>query len=514
MSDPWTFEFNTEKLEKSFSSLQPVSDSVQAAESPSPGCCTRTSLVLACRPFERGYRLELPLKTRHANESPDKPPQNGRLHVMAAQVKPPVLQVLSVHDGKDVAEIQVTAQGPAQCPPGKPNLLKVDGVGGGEQGVPFNQWAWKVPALLDAALIGELTEDMISLLHPFKSPALPAQIWQLSLPGCGASRLHASVAAFPDVRWQGRLVMQAQPQSDTAAGFETILSGNLGCHYNGREFQIRLKSQAKALCGWLDAVEMLARCAVALLALKPAARQAGLDNPRLQKEAELSLNPWPQIMLQMESSLFEQEGNGLLGHALKAVVSGSPLMGAAGEVSLLPSWLEDPARKPFLAPLLAGLDVVRVEEIAQELGLWLVAEGQASIRAGVETRRPLTATQAMGKAAGGIRLSLQPRSIRDYDAMLTCCGGAQDATASAGLKVACEAPPDSPLPEPRDKKCRALLNFTGCAVSSIEKWRPGCRFRRWQPPGAKPPPALLLVPGRAWPAGGEAGELPEIPWCD
>ncbi|HEY1083277.1 MAG TPA: hypothetical protein VGE29_13500 [Prosthecobacter sp.] len=513
MADPWSFQFNNEKLESSFCSLQPVSDSVQAAESPMPGCCSRTSLTLSCRGFERGYALALPLKTRLPNETPDSPPQNSRMQVMTAQLPPPMLQVLSVHDGKEVAEIAVSAQGANQCPPGQPNRVKVDGVGGGLQDVPFNQWGWKAPAILDSRLMEPLGEDMISLLHPFKAPALPAQVWSLSVPGCPAAKLKASVAAFPDVRWHGRLVLRTEAKPNSTAGFVALLDGDLACLYNGQEFKVTGRDQLRALCRWTDAVEVLAKCAVALMALRPGTRLQGLDNPRLEKHGELRLSPWPQLSLQVDSQLFEQEGNGLLGHALKVLVSGDPLMGAQGEISLLPAWLEDPGKRRLLAPLLVGLDAVRVEEVAQELGLWLVAEGQVSLRAGIESRRPSTSTQSLGRAAGRLALNLEIRSLREYDTLVAHYGGAEDITAPAGLSAVCEPAPESPLPDPLGKPCRALLSFTGCSVAGLEKWRPGCRFRRWQPPGAKPPSAVPMLPARSWPSGGEPGQAAEIPWC-
>ncbi len=514
MADPWSFQFDIEKLEKSFSSLQPVDDSVQSAESPTPGCCARTALSLRCRAFERGYTLELPLKSKRANETPDRPPQNRQQHVMTAQVQAPMLQVLSTHDGTGVAEIGVSAQGPNQCPPGQPNQVRLEGVGGGVQDVPFTQWSWKAPAILDAKLMEPLNEDMISLLHPFKAPKLPAQVWTLSLPGCPVSKLKAFIAAFPDVQWHGSLTLKAEAKPASVSGFEIEIGGDMTCRYDGVEFKITTREQARALCVWFDCLEVLAKSAVALMALRPGPKHGGLDNPRLKKYNELRLDPWPTLSLQIESALFEQDGNGLLGHSLKVLVSGAPLMGAQGEISLLPTWLEDASKKNLLAPMLAGLDVVRVEEICQELGLWLVGHGQVSLRAGVEARRPLTSTQAVGRASGGIALYLEARSLREYETFVIHCGGAADIALPAGLKIACEPPVDSPLPEPSEKKCRASLSFTGCAVAGLEKWRPGCRFRRWYPAEAKSPGALAMIPVRSWPAGGDPGQLLEIAWCD
>ncbi len=508
------FQFNAEKVEKSFSTLQPVDDSVQAADSPTPGCCSRTSLSLSCRSFERGYNLELPLKSKQANETPFLPPQNRQLHVMAVEVEAPFLQVLSVREGNEVAEITVSAQGPNQCPPGKPNTVKIQGIGGGSRDVPFAQWSWKAPAILDARLMQPLNEDMIALLHPFKAPCLPAQVWSLSVPGCPASKLKTNVIAFPDVQWHGRVLVKAVPKPGTDAGFETIIEGDLVCRYNGNDFKIDTRDQAHALSRWFEIVEMLAKCAVAIMALRPGPKYAGFDHARLEKYGALRLEPWPQLSLQVDSALFEQQGNGLLGHALKVLIYADPLVSADGEVSLLPMWLEDSTKKGMVAPLLAGLDVVRTEEVAQELGLWLVVQGRSSLRSGIEARRPIAATQVLARASGGISLNLEARSVREYDAFVIQCGGVEDRSMPAGLQIACEPAPESPLQEPLDKKTRVLLNFTGCAIGGIEKWRPGCRYRRWQPLEAKPPGALPVLPARSWPSGGEPGQLVEIPWSD
>lgn len=514
MPDPSAFPFEPERLDRFFASLQPVDDSVQAADSGSQGCCSRTRLAVRCRAGERGYSLALPLQSKLPNETPGLPPQNLRFHVMRTQIPAPMLQILSAHEGKAVSEVSLSAEGAGFCPPGVPNRVRVEGVNGGTQDVPFTNWSWLAPAVIDGSLMDRGAEEIIELLHPFKAPDLPAQLWSVSVPGCPAAKLKATVAAFPDVRWQGRLTVQVEPRPGGAAGFVMKPDGGIVCSYNGHQIKVEEWLQARLLCQWFECLQMLAKSAVAVLALKPGVKHSGFDNPKLERHGELRWSPWPRLSMKVESSLFEQQGNGLLGHALNVLVTGDPLVGAEGEISLLPAWLENTARRKILAPLLAGLAVQRSEEIAHELGLWLVADGQISLRAGVNARRPDQVTEARASARGRVDLRVEGRTLREFETIVVRCGGVTSPAYPSGIEAVCEAPPDSPVPEPLDKKCKALLSFTGVAVASVEKWTPGCRIRRWIPADADPPPPVVLVPARSWPAGGEPGKPAEISWCD
>lgn len=523
MSGIQVFEFDPARLEGSFSNLQPVNDSVQRAESTTPSCCQRTRVTIGCRTFERGYLLELPLRGKKPNESPGDPAGNHQSHVMAAQIEPPCLQVLSQHEGEDVAEIIVGASGPPQCPPGVPSHLQLEGIQGTTQAIPVTAWTWKAPAVLGTAFIDALDEDLISLLHPFKMPDLPAQIWKLGLPRCRVTRMSATIAAFPDVRWQGKLNLSTRPKTAPETAFELLLDGDLACSYNGKQWPIREIFQAKSLCKWTDCLEMLARSATALMALRPGSHQSGLDNPRLTRMQEFRFEPWPRLSLTIEAGLFEQEGNGLLGHALRASLNGDPLVGASGEVGLIGPWLEEVDKMGLVAPLVAALDVLRAEEIAQEAGLFLVADGQISLRVGVEARRPAATTTAICRASGAVRVGVEARSIRDYDSFIIHQAGAEDAGRRPGFYAKCDPPVQTPQNDPREHKPRAGVEFTGLAVSRLEKQRPGCRFRRIVETGAKADiarqdnPAIhgsLLAPARRWPADAEPGETAEVPWCD
>jgi hypothetical protein len=513
------FDFDPARLEGAFSDLQPVSDSVQRAESATPGCCGRTHVTIACRAIERGYSLQLPLKGKLANETPGDPPSNHFKHVMTAQVKPPLLQVLSGHEGNSVAEITTTAEGPQHCPPGVLSKLRVEGLGGGTREVPQTSWTWPAPAILNASLLEELDDELISLLNPFKMPDLPAQTWSVDLPRCPMSRISARVAAFPDVRWTGRLVVTTRARPEAVAGYELEMGGDLACQYDGRRWTVADVAQAKALCRWIEGLEVLARSVVALMSLQPGPRHSGLDNPRLSRLGGFRFEPWPQMTIQLDASLFEQEGNGLLGHSLKMRLLADPLLGAAGEMSLLGPWLEQADKKPLIAPLLGGLDVQRAEEIAQELGVWLVADGQISLRAGVEARRPLAHTAAAARSSGAVALGIEARSIRDYDSFVIHQGGGADSSQPSAFRAVCKPPDESPLDDPKEHKPKAALEFSGLMVSGVMKSRPGCCFRHHaRPPasddaGENKAAGCLLAPSRAWPGDASIKAPAEVPWC-
>jgi hypothetical protein len=512
------FDFDPARLEGQFSDMQPVNDSVQRAESATAGCCRRTRVTICSQAAGHGYVLELPLKGKQPNESPLDPPSNHFAHVMTAQVKPPMLQVLSGHSGNRVVEITTTAEGPPQCPPGVDSKLRLEGLGGGTRVVPQIAWNWPAPAILNAELMEELDEEMLSLFNPFKMPELPAQVWSVDLPRCALALISARIAAFPDIRWAGRLEVSTKPSAESSSGYELLLGGDLGCSYDGRQWKVHEKQQAKALCKWIDGLEVLARSAAAIMALRPGPRHAGLDNPRLTRMETFRFHPWPSLSIHLDASLFEQEGNGLLGHSLRMKIQAAPLIGASGEMSLLGPWLEQADKIPLLSPLLAGLDVIRAEEIAQELGIWLVADGHISLQAGIEVRRPQTQVASVGRSQGEIPLRIETRSIREYDSFVIHQGGSEDSGHRAGFRAACAAPAESPMPDPREHKPKAAFQFTGLQVTQMEKSRPGCRFRFLQPEPSENASeegrrGCLLAPSRSWPADATVESPAEVPWC-
>lgn len=512
------FDFDPARLEGDFSDMQPAAEPVQRVESAVPGCCGRTRVSISCREASRGYVLQLPLKGRLPNESPQNPPSNHFSHVMAAQIPPPVLQVLSGHRGGGVAEITIMADGPRECPPGVESRLRLEGVGGGIREVPQTAWVWLAPAILDADLLEEMDEALISLFHPFKMPELPAQTWVLDLPRCVLSRMSARVATFPDVRWTGRLNVSTKPSTELSAGHELIISGDLACSYDGRHWPVKDKQQAKALCKWFEGVEVFARSAASIMSLRPGARHAGLDNPRLVRMEPLRFEPWPNLSMHLDAALFEQEGNGLLGHSLQMQIQGSPMIGASGEMSLIGPWLEQQDKKPFIRPLLAGLDVIRTEEIAQELGIWLVADGQISLHAAVKARRPQAQTVSKVSSQGAITIGMEVRSRREYDGFIIHQAGADNPGERAGFTAVCAPPDETPQTDPREHKPKAAFQFTGLQFYQIEKRRPGCIFRHMPPGSAETRPdeagrGCLLAPSRAWPADSKIEAPAEIPWC-
>jgi hypothetical protein len=489
-------------------------------EATSHGCCRRTRIAIACHALQRGYTLELPLRTRLPNESPTKPSYNKLALVMSAKLEPPMLQILSGHEDDSMAEVNITASGPAECPPGSPHRIKLSGVGGGTRDIPQINWSWPAPALLDASLMETLDEDLLSLLHPFKMPELPAQVWRFSVPGCPSAKFQATIAAFPNVRWGGRLTLRTTPPPEQGSSGPALeITGDLGCTYDGRFFPVTDKQQVRALCRWTECLDAMARAVTMVMSLCPGPRYAALRNDKLARRDALHFDPWPNLLLGIDAELFEQEGNGLLGHALRWFVLARPFLAGQGEAALIGPWLEQPEKKALLAPLLAALDPRDAASIAREVGIFLVAEGQLKLRAGIEARRPISPTQGRARASGMVKTYLEARSVRDYDSFVIHQGAASDATARAGFRAICKPPAETPDSDPREHRCRAAVEFTGIAISSLVKSRPGCRFLPLQDtpladPSQPSTARHVLAPSRAWPGGSEPGQITEIPWCD
>ncbi|HEV7403996.1 MAG TPA: hypothetical protein VGO11_13745 [Chthoniobacteraceae bacterium] len=506
MSEPVRIVFNPAKLAKHFSALQPVGSPVHSADAVVSPCCLLTTLRLeAGGKSERTYSLELPLQSHHPNETPDVPPLNVRQHVMTAKLPPPMIQLLA--SGAE-AELLLQASGPSECPPGRANLVHVAGPAGEPltRAVPFEGWAIPLVSPFDLEEAGDFSAEVLARIHPCAAPELAPAVCRVSVPGCSAVPLQATVAVFPDLQWEGGLTVSAVPDGATQKGFRLELESDVTCRSGAARWKPTTWTEAVALCPWLECVEMLARSVAAFAPLRPAARAEGLDNPRLGRRGLLTWT-WPKCRWRIESALRERPENGLLAHRLRYEVAGEPLLAATGEVSLLGAWLENPLWWERLAPLRVGLRGTHISELMQELGLWLVAEGRLTLQMRREEERPVSPSQVRASARGRLAVEIEGRSARDYEAVLVRAGGAE-ATEEAGFTIACEAPPASALPEVAPEPCLARVAFGGLVLRSLEKLRPGIRVRSLA--GAGAPLASLLLP-RVWPAAA-ATEPVAVPW--
>lgn len=501
------------ELEKAFAFSQPVSDAVQRSESAIPGCCSRTRLRLGCREKVRQYSLELPEMAPRGEKGRGIEPKERRFHVMDIELPGPVLQVLSNGEGADVAEVQVRSEGPGSCPPGTSNRVHIEGAGGGARVVPFSDWVLSAPSVLRPSILEEVDRDTLKLLHPFRAPKLPAQTWKVEMPSCPRSRLNAIVASFPDVRWSGRLSLAVVGDSSSKKGFQLKPEGAVECSYSGRTWAVKSSDDALVICQWFGALEMLGKCVVSILELEASEKYSGMDNPSLQRGEVLRFDPWPQLSFSVESRLFEQTGKALLGHQLRAVVSEGKMVGAKGELSLLPQWLDDLSKRRWLTALLVGTEGERPEEITRKMGFWLIVEGTLSLMAAVEANRPVAATSCESRAEGGVEVRAEFRSIYDYEGAVVEIGGAENSAALAMLEAECLRPEESPSQDPMEKRFRASLRFSGVSLGRVVKLRPGCQIRRWDSDPARLDARVPLVPARSWPGGGD-GEPIEVPWCE
>ena len=108
-------------------------------------------------------------------------------------------------------------------------------------------------------------------------------------------------------------------------------------------------------------------------------------------------------------------------------------------------------------------------------------------------------------------------SSTEWESITIHAGAVKKPGQGCGLSLYLEAPPDSPLPEPRERKPRLQAHFSGMALRGIERHSGGVRIRALVPPppeGEEPKPlAIPLLPARTWPQGTEPGESEPIPWC-
>ena len=502
------------EAEQRFSSLQLVDEVVQLENSAVPACCLHTGLEIADEAGSRDYTLGLPLRSHKPNETPLRPPQNLLANIMGVALEAPFFQVLTsaFNDGKAFAGVTVEGTGPAQCPPGQTSRVVISGAVMGAKEIPTGPWQVALPAALVPS--GLDAPDAVDVFHPFLLPQLPAQVATISVPGCKEIGMEARVAVFPDARWSGSLRVSAEPAPESKKGFKVSVEGDLACEYGGTKLAITTLGQAQALCPWFEVIETLAKSIVAMKVLLPSRKNQGLDSVVLSKGPPLNWDPWPALLLEISARLTPQVNNGLLAHSLRYVMRGDPLIAARGELGLLPSWMDSPLWRERLGPLLVGTRGQRIEEITQEMGLYLTARGSVSINASVALARPEGQTEIKAQASGKVALCIEGRSTREYETIVVRGGSADEVTEEACVKAVMWPPPPSPMPDPSERKCRSMVNFTGYALHSLEKHRPGIliRARKKIVPEGEPQPLLAhVLPARNWPGGDEPAE---IPWYD
>ncbi len=505
------------RADAAFSGARSISDAVEPAARALPPCAARTKITLRCRHDDRAFTFALPAKGRAPWLSPSVPPQNRRHHVMA-DMTAPVIQVVSsaTHEGS-MDTLTLRADGPAECPPGTPSVIVITPESGPPQSVRVPARDWKLP--LPSPLAGDVVDKEkpweLPGVHPFCLPDLPARTWRLALAAAPSEHAGMSVLvkSFPGVLWNGQARVAVMAENGPA---RPVVEGGITLRIDGRERTLRDWRSLKAVFPLMEMLDDLTRTVNAVADVTSPLRSRGLDSSRLQWREPFRWDPLPSLSVSLESRLFEQTASGLLGHFLNIGITGEPLAGATGEASVLPLLMTNPAAEKMLAPITGGRGG-NVAELSTRYGVYLITEGRCTFRASLRSARPLELIAQEFLTHGAVQFALEGRSESEFESIVVSSTAATKATEGCSLSIALEAPPDSPLQDPRDRQPKVQAAFTGLHFHGIERVCGGVRLRPWQPvpEGEEPkePKPVALLPARMWPQGSDAGMPVEIPWC-
>jgi hypothetical protein len=505
------------RADKDFSGARSVSDAVEPPDQGLPPCCARTKIQLRCAHDERAFTYSMPVKGRAPWIDADVPPQNRRLHVMA-DTATPVIQVMSCATHEPGIEIlTIRAEGPAECPPGTPSVITVSPESGPPSvlRIPLRDWKLPVPSTLSGEVLAAAQPWERQGLHPFCLPDLPARTWRVAFPACPSKGMGMSVTvkAFPGVHWTGAARVQAQANNAPA---RPVVDGGLALRLDGRERVVSDWRSLRAILPLLGMVDELTKTVNAVNDLASPLHSRGLDSSRLQWREPLRWEPMPSLTVQLESRLFEQTGSGLLGHFLDIRINGEPLAGATGEANVLPVLIGNATAEQRLTPITMNRPG-GVAQLSTRYGVYLVASGRCTFIAALRSSRPLEPITQRFLSHGEVNLALEGRSEAEFESIVVSSTAASSAAEGCRLTVSVEAPPDSPLPEPRERKPKVQAAFTGMHFHSLERICGGVRIQSWQPPRegeeeSAPKPVAVLT-ARMWPPGTEPGQAEAIPWC-
>jgi len=506
------------RADKDFSGVRSVSDAVQPEDHGLPPCCARTKIVLRCRHDERAFTYSMPVKGNYSWHSYSVPPHNIKWHVMADKATP-VLQVVSsaTHEaGQDILNIR--ADGPGECPPGTPSIITVTPDMGAREvlQVPVRDKKIPLPSPVPAETLTAEKPWERQGMHPFCLPDLPSRTWIVAFPACPAKGLGMSVhvKVFPGVHWTGSARVQVQSNNGPA---RPVVEGGIALRVDGKEKLINDWRSLRAIFPFMGMMDELTKTVNAVNELCSPLRSRGLDSSRLQWREAFRWDPLPSMAVQVESRLFEQTASGLLGHFLDISINGEPLAGAAGEANVLPVLYTNATAEKRLKPITAGHHG-GIAELSTRYGIYLVAQGRTTVIASLRSSRPLERISQRFLSHGEVSFALEGRSEAEFESLVVSSTAATSASEGARLFVNLEAPPDSPLPEPRDRKPKAQAAFTGMVFQGIERVCGGVRIKPWQPPPPSdeepaPPQPVNILPARMWPQGSEPGAVEDIPWC-
>jgi hypothetical protein len=506
------------RADKDFSGVRSLNDAVQPEDHGLPPCCARTRIALRCKHDERAFTFSMPVKGRGPWLSAAVPPQNRKSHVMT-DMATPVIQVVSsaTHEpGIDV--LHVRAEGPGECPPGTPSVITLTPETGAQVvlRVPLRDWKMPLPSAVSASVLDAEEPWGRQGMHPFCLPDLPPRTWSLAFPACPSPGLGMSVLvkAFPGIHWTGQAKVQVQSNNAPA---RPVVDGGIALRVDGRERLVSDWRSLRSLFPFLEMLDSLTKTVNAVNDLTSPLHSRGLDSSRLQWRDPFRWDPMPSLTVQVESRLFEQTSSGLLGHFLEIRINGEPLAGASGEANILPVLMTNAAAEKRLSPITGGRPG-GIVELSTRYGVYFVAAGRCTVIAALRSSRPLEPITQRFLSHGEVTFALEGRSEAEFESIVVYSTAATNAAEGVHLSVALDAPADSPLPEPRERKPKAQAAFKGMHFHGLERHCGGVHIRSWQQPREAeeepaPPKPVAILPARMWPPDSDPGSTEEIPWC-
>lgn len=438
-----------------------------------------------------------------------------------ADMATPVFQVISaVKHEPAVDVINIRAEGPAECPPGTPSVLTVTPAAGAQTvtPLPLRDWKLPVPAAVSAEILDAAQPWEHPGMHPFCLPDLPARTWRVAFSACPAKGLGMSVSikAFPGLYWTGQVSVRISAENGPA---RPRVEGGLEMRLDGRSRTIDNWRQLRSIFPVLEMMDDLTRTVNAVNDFTSPRNSRGLDSSRLQWRDPFHWDPAPSLSLRLESRLYEQWASGLLGHYLELHLQGEPLAGATGEANVLPLLITNALAEKRLAPLTRGRPG-SITELSTRYGVYLVAAGRCTLIGSLRSVRPVEPISQRFLSQGEVTFALEGRSDTEFESITVSSTAATNAAEGTRFAVTLEAPPEAPLPEPRDRKPKMQAAFTGLHFHALERQSGSVRIRPWQPSQEdteqkekEAPKPVAVLPARLWPRGTEPGQTEEIPWC-
>ncbi len=500
------------RVNRFFSTGQATGDGVQSARPEQPAACGLTYLTIRCGHFsERGYTLALPLKTTRPNESPRRPIENTASWITQIPTDGlPVLEVLSSCD--DVVNMDyliVSAQGPAECPPGFLNQVLFQGGGNeGTKNLPFSNWQILTPAGLTADTWKTITGALVKNLHPLRLPELPAKVYEILIPGCLSAepgiRHQAKIHAYPNVRWHGDYSISLSEEA-MQLNQPYQVSGQLSVTWNEQTTQTSDWHVLRQFLNWHDLADVLKKIGRTFLSLQKEEFD-GYHSSRLGCHPEFHWRDAPTMRVAIESKLFEQPGNGLIGHHVDLLLSAS--LGAEGEMNLLPLLATKANFKFITQPLVK--DREKLEELCVRYGIFLRSQGRAALKITARGDRPTTDWAFAARNTGAMELTLEGRAEDEFTTIWIEASALEGPTAAPDITFRATPPQ---LPERQksllDHAFRADVQFSGIRLNALTTSKFGLLTTAEKLPDNE----QQLAPPIAWPPTAKADEPPpEMLW--